>query len=115
MAFSLPSALDHARQQQLQQHASVVGVPLNTSGNGVSSLMAPTDVSHHGHVLQLDAEQKFSTPELFSLENLYWNDFQTVNMGQLGEIFGQTGGEFAPSHGSVYHDVLRNLEDGRAV
>lgn len=67
-----------------------------------------------GHAHLLDAEQKFSTPELFSLENLYWNDFQTVNMGQLGEIFGQTG-DSAPSHGSVYHDMLRLLEDGRGV
>jgi len=71
----------------------------------------PVVQAHHRQfALPQDAA---STPEIFTLENLYWNEFQTVDMGQLGELYGQTP-EVAPS-GTVYHDVLRYLEDGRAV
>lgn len=72
-----------------------------------------------------DSEQKLVTPELFSLENYYWNDFQTGAAQQVGEQYYQdahpANNEMAAQAPGmqgqvtgVYYDVLRLLqEDGR--
>ncbi|KAH8119301.1 fungal-specific transcription factor domain-containing protein [Phellopilus nigrolimitatus] len=66
-----------------------------------------------------ETEQKFLTPEQFSLETYYWNDFQTgVNVGhQIGGYYPQAHNNEIATHvpGGVYYDVLRLLqEEGRA-
>ncbi|KAL5528387.1 hypothetical protein ACEPAF_7523 [Sanghuangporus sanghuang] len=107
VAYVMPQAADASitqqHQQQSQQHVSQV---------------------QHQQVYTADAEPKYSTPELFSLENYYWNHFQTgahpsqqmaqyFQHQQNSEISAQSvhaGGQV----GGVVYDVLRLLqEEGR--
>lgn len=76
------------------------------------------------HMYPPDSEQKLVTPELFSLENYYWNDFQTGAVQQVEQYYGEAhpaNNEMAAQAPGmpgqvtgVYYDVLRLLqEDGR--
>lgn len=77
-------------------------VPYNPQGHEIS----------HGHMQRPHEHYvvPHEAPELFTLENLYWNhQLQTVEMNQIDEYYPQAPPEVAPSDGAVYHGVLRFL------
>ena len=78
--------------------------------------MSYVTLTQDSYVHQQPVDMTEPTPELFHLENYYWNDYQAAQ--QLGAqtipLHGQTG-EIVPSYGSIlYNDVLRTLGDTNA-
>ncbi|EJD03028.1 uncharacterized protein FOMMEDRAFT_168112 [Fomitiporia mediterranea MF3/22] len=104
------------------------GVPYPLPQNAEGSMSQQQQMQQHQQVqppmYAAESEQKFTTPELFSLENYYWNDFQTgVNpTQQMQQYYAQSQNSEVPTHAQgtagqvsgVYYDVLRLLqEEGR--
>lgn len=54
-----------------------------------------------------------NTNELFTLENFYWNDFQTANPNQVGPFYQHVPETAAQYDAGVYYDVIRLLGDGK--